>query len=207
HPPNHYRVLSVILSRTDSAAGATNLTKVSPRARGPRSLTPAAKQENGAGDLLLLTQVLELNILEGHFHALAAVQLPGDDAFVRHLGEVVVHRGLPVQLNRDVLAHALDVVVVEVVFLQDPVDDLFRGLLHHAAEVLPVQAAPVFSAHVTLGPLDGVLLRFEVLTADLDAAVAGPAVPDQPHLKFQLEILVLLLAAQEGVELQAVRHG
>src|SRR5262249_56787509 len=78
-------------------------------------------------------------------------------------------------------------------------------LLHHAAEVLAVQAAPVNLAHVALRAQDGEVREVEDGRADLHAAVGGR--PLEPHLELQLEIAVRALAAQEGVELQALRRG
>ena len=67
--------------------------------------------------------------------------------------EVAVDGRLAVELDGDVLADALDVVVVEVVFLEDFLDDVGRGLLHHAAEILAIEAAPVDFADVALRDL------------------------------------------------------
>ena len=66
--------------------------------------------------------------------------------------------------------------------------------------LLAVEAAPVAGADVALRAVDGELLRVDDLAADLDAAVAVAVL--EPHLERQLEVLVLLLAAQEGVELR-----
>src|SRR5262249_60905794 len=127
-------------------------------------------------------QVLELDVLERDFHRLeAGVDLPGDDAFVRHLREVAVHGRLAVEFYRDVLADALDGVVVEVLFLEDLLDQLWRGLFHHAAEVLAVEAAPENLADVALRAFPGQVLPLPDLAADLDAAVADAVL--QAHLK------------------------
>src|SRR5262249_30876712 len=68
-------------------------------------------------DYTLLRKVRELDILEGYRHGAAGVELQGDDPLVGHLGELLVHRRLAVELDGDALADALDVVVVEIVLL------------------------------------------------------------------------------------------
>src|SRR5205823_3265097 len=90
--------------------------------------------------------------------------------------------------------------VVEVILLDDQLDEVGRRLLHHAAEVLAVEAAPVDLADVGLGTGDGVFLRIEDAAADLDAAVALAIL--ETDLELQLEVAVGLLAAQEGVVLE-----
>src|SRR5205085_431832 len=103
---------------------------------------------------MLLLQVLELDLLEDHFHRPTLVQLPGDDSGVGQLGKVIIYGRFTVELDGHVLADALDGVIIEVVFLERPEDDLFGSRLHHAAEVFAVQAAPIHLAHVALGSLD-----------------------------------------------------
>src|SRR5438067_5200637 len=142
---------------------------------------------------LLVAELAELEVLEGDLHRPAAVQLPGDDAGLGHLLEVAVDGRLSVELDGDVLADALDGVVIEVVWLEHLLDELLRGRLHHAAEVLAVEAAPELLADVALRPLDGVLLLLEDFATDLHAAVALAV--GEPDLEAQLEIAVLLLAA------------
>src|SRR5205807_421212 len=74
-----------------------------------------------------------------------------------------------------------------------------------AAEVLAVEAAPVDVADIALRALDGEMLAVENFAANLHAAVALSVL--ETDLKRQLEVLVLLLAAQEGVELQTLGRG
>ena len=100
------------------------------------------------------------------------------------------------------LVHALDVVVVEVVLFEHFLDHVAGRLLHHAAEEFAVEAAPVDVADIALRALDGEVLAVGDLAADLHAAVAFAVL--EADLEGQLEILVLLLAAQERVELQAL---
>src|SRR5262249_35767885 len=95
--------------------------------------------------ILFRAQVLELDVPEDHLHPHPSVELPGDDPLVGQVGEVGVHGRLAVQLDRDVLAHALDMVVVEVLGLEHLLHQLGgRGLQHlaltwfAAAEVLAV---------------------------------------------------------------------
>src|SRR5262249_39788487 len=157
--------------------------------------------------LLVASQLLEFDVLEYHLHGRPGMQLPGDDAFLGHLGKILVHGCHAVDLDRYVLADDLDLVIVETVFLEDFVDLVLVGGFHHAAEILAVQAAPPALAHVTLGPGDGKAFHVVDLAADLHAAVARPALARELHQETQLEILVLFLAAQEGVEFAAVGEG
>src|SRR5262249_11807554 len=122
-----------------------------------------------------------------------------------HLRELLVNGRLAVELDGHFLADDLDGVDVEAVLVDELADDFLRGLPHHAAELLAVEAAPVLGADVALRPLDGELLPVEDLAADLHAAVALALL--EPDLELHLEVLVRLLAAQERVELQPVRRG
>src|SRR5262249_279082 len=120
---------------------------------------------------LLPAQIFEFNVLERYFHRVAGVQLPGDDAFVRHPGEVAIDRDPAVQSDGHVLADARDGIRIEVILLQGPGNHLLRSRPHHAPELFPVQAAPVSFPDVALWPLDGKLAGVEDLAADLDATV------------------------------------
>src|SRR5262249_20945942 len=102
-------------------------------------------------------------------------------------------------LDGDVLADALDVVIVEVFHLEDFLDEVGVGRLHHATKVFAVEAAPVLLAHVALRSGDSEGLHVMDVAANLHAAVAGFA-RSELDLKLQLKILVLLLAAQKRVE-------
>src|SRR5262249_29955742 len=125
----------------------------------PRACPKPTGAARGPGArLLLFRQILEFNILEGHFHAFTLVQLPGDDPLRRHLFEVPVHGGYAVDFDGHVFADAFDVIVVEIFLLEDLVYLVRRGFLHHAAKVLPPQAAPVAVAHVGLRAGDGIFL-------------------------------------------------
>src|SRR5262245_49523170 len=160
----------------------------------------------------LLCDLLEADLAEDHFHRPAGVKLEGDDALVGEL-EIVVHRRLAVELDGDVAADALDGIVVPVAFLDDFLDQVGRCGLHHAAAaanaflrvvVLAVEAAPVDLAHVALRAADGEGLLIDDLAADLHAAVGALG---HLHLEDELEVLVLLLRAEEGVELEALGGG
>src|SRR5205823_11948947 len=70
------------------------------------------------------------------------------------------------------------------------------------AEVFAVEAAPVSRADVGLRAGDGELLHVVNPAADLHAAVALAAL--EPDLERQLEVAVLLLAAQERIEVDAL---
>src|SRR5262245_59590904 len=153
----------------------------------------------------LLVQFLEINVSEGDFHRIAGVQLPGDDSVVGHLGELFIDGGDAVDLDGDVLADATDVVIVEAVLFQDLVDFVARRFLHHAPEMLAVEAAPIVFADVALRAFDGEVLVVENFAADLHAAVSFAFF--EPDLEFQLEVLVFLVTAQKGVELEPVRRG
>src|SRR5437868_8946531 len=147
--------------------------------------------------LLLLPQLPELNVAEDHHHRRPGMNLPGDDALALHGEEIVIDGGMAVELDGDVFAGALDVVIVEVALLEGLLDQAGGCLFHHAARlqavlvlfaavVLAVQAGPINLAHVALGTLDGKMLVIEYGAADLDAAVGILA--DQPDLKLQLEV-------------------
>src|SRR5262249_52980422 len=143
-------------------------------------------------------QVLELDVLERHFHDVAAVELPGDDAFLGHLGKIIVNGSLSIKLDCDMLSHAVDVIVVELFGLESFLDHFAWGLLHHAAEFLSIKAAPELLSDVTLRTFDPELLTIEDFTANLHTAVTFAVF--QANLERQLEVLVFLFAAQEGIE-------
>src|SRR5262249_12375739 len=117
---------------------------------------------------------------------------------IEHLRVITVHGGLAVELDGHMLADALDVVIVEIVFLQCLPDELLWRLLHQAAEQFAVQAAPVDIAHIGLRTSDGELFAVDEGAANLDAAVGLLA--GELHLALQLEIAEIALAAKECVE-------
>src|SRR5262249_43155809 len=130
----------------------TTPSSETPRWRAPRRVrrTPV----NGPASLL--AQVLELDVLEDHFHPpVTGGELPGDDPLVGHLREVAVHHRRAVDRHRDVLADALDGVVVELLLLHHLLDHRRVSRLHHAAEQLAVEAPPVTLADVALRAGDG----------------------------------------------------
>ncbi len=156
------------------------------------------RQERSSARLL---DFLELDVLEDHFHLPARVQLKRDDAIFGHLGEFFIHGRLAIELDSDFLADAFNGVVVEIVRLEHLLDELAVRGFHHAAELLAVEAAPVRAAHVALRAADSKGLHVDDLAANLDAAVAGLGHLD---LERHFEVLVLFLAAQEGVELETL---
>src|SRR4051794_893929 len=139
------RIMASLLRQTQ------NTRTRKPTDRGPWAWrVPSSAGRPGSGTrrrrapgLLARTEVLEGDVAEGHFHRRAGVDLPGDDALRRHLLEVIVHRRLAVEFDGDVLADALDVVVVELLDLEHLLDEVLVGGLHHAAEALAVETAPV----------------------------------------------------------------
>src|SRR5260370_12017896 len=76
----------------------------------PVKATPQAAPLAALHSALLLAraEVLELDVLERHFHDIAGVRLPGDDAIVGHLVEVLIDRHQAVEVDRAVLADHLD---------------------------------------------------------------------------------------------------
>src|SRR6185437_256156 len=95
-------------------------------------------------------------------------------------------------------------VVVEVVRLDGFFDEIAGRLLHHAAETLAVQTAPVARANVALRPGHDEFLPIFELTANLHAAVADAVL--ETDLEGQFKIAVLLLAAKEGIVLGIFRR-
>ena len=134
------------------------------------------------------------------------MELPGDDAAGGEFWEIVIHHDDSIELDRDVLAHAADEIVVEFADSHDFGNPVFGGLLHHATEQLPIETAPVVLADIALGPSDGQLVGVGDLAADLHTAVGGFLA--QPHLELQFKVLEGPLAAQERIERKAAgRRG
>src|SRR5262245_58723824 len=82
------------------------------------TLRPLVRGGRSEARLLFLAQVLEFDVLERHFHRPAGVQLECDDTVVGCLRKIISHRDDAVDGDGDVLANALDVVIIEAVFFQ-----------------------------------------------------------------------------------------
>ena len=152
--------------------------------------------------MILPAQILEFDITERDFHGRETLaELPGDEALVGHFGEIAVNGGRAVELDRDVLADALEGVVVEVGRLDDLSHDLLHGQFQPVARVaLVIEAAPEGLADIPLRAGDGVFFGVNEPAAELAPAVAFPVL--EPELEGQLEVLEPLLAAQERIEFQ-----
>src|SRR5262249_11294904 len=94
--------------RADEERAVAALQKAGAQRRGPASpdRPHAARLPGGLPLFLRSRQVLEVDVLEGDFHAGAVVQLPGDDALVGYPGELLVHGRHAVDLDRHLLADA-----------------------------------------------------------------------------------------------------
>src|SRR6185369_9702515 len=81
----------------------------------------------------LLAQIGELNVPERHFHLRSGVNLKSDDALRRQNVEILVDGRGAIELDCNMFADGLDVVVVELAGLEHLLDDLGIRLLHEAA--------------------------------------------------------------------------